>query len=247
MRRFIVEKNAIQGRSAMVTGTDARHIQKVLRYKTGDTIRLLDGDGSEYDAVISGFSSEGVQVFLGDKNPSGNEPTLDLTLAQALLKDRKLDGIIRQITELGASRLIPFVSSRSVPVPLSERFTTRLERWNKIARESIKQCRRGTPPRLDSPCSFTEMLERSSGSDLKIIFWEKAADPIPHPKPPPIRNAFLVIGPEGGFSETEIEQALAAGFIGVGLGPRILRAETAPLAAIAILQYLFGDMGYKKA
>ncbi len=250
MRRFLVEKEAVQGRSATIAGTDARHIRKVLRLKTGDAIRLLDGDGFEYDAVITGFSTDAVQVAIGDKTRSGNESPLHLTLAQALLKDRKLDGVIRQITELGASRVIPFISSRSIPVPVSDRFATRLERWRKIARESIKQCRRGTPPRIDPPCSFTEMLELSQGCDLKLIFWENAVDPIPNDRNsdlPAIRNIFFIIGPEGGFSQTEFDQAKAAGFVGVGLGPRILRAETAPLAAVAVIQYLFGDMGNKKA
>ncbi len=250
MRRFWVDTNAIHGGSAAISGSDARHIRKVLRLKPGDAIRLLDGTGHEYVAVITGFSPEHVHVNIKEKFNSGNESPLHLIVAQALLKEGKMDGILRQLSEIGVARFVPFISSRSVPIANPDRFEPRLERWRKIARESIKQCRRGIPIQIDSPQAFEQVLELSETCDAKIFFWEEAKDLIPKNfeiQGAGRRSILLMIGPEGGFSQAESEAAGARGFIKAGLGPRILRAETAPVAAAAILQYLFGDMGNKKA
>lgn len=248
MRRFIVERDAIHGRSASISGNDARHIRNVLRMKPGDSIRLLDGTGHEYEAVITGFTPGNVHVSLGDKIRSDNESPLNLIVAQALLKEGKMDGVVRQLTELGVSRFIPFVSSRSVPVPHPDRFASRLERWNKIVRESIKQCRRGIPLQVDSPHSFAHALDQSNSCNMKIIFWENTSNPIPTDIELNYQKIaiFLMIGPEGGFSQAEFDTAQSHGFLGASLGPRILRAETAPVAAATIVQYLFGDIGNKR-
>ncbi len=121
-----------------------------------------------------------------------------------------------------------------------------MERWNKIAREALKQCKRGCVPQIEEAATFKEMLNQSQACDIKIAFWENESEPVKVLLPGPerqIEKIFVLLGPEGGFTAKEIEQARTRGFITAALGPRILRAETASVAACVLLQYLYGDMG----
>jgi len=155
-----------------------------------------------------------------------------------------MDLVVRQLSELGATRFIPFVCERAVVRPGAGRGSFRRERWHKIAVESLKQCRRGDVMGIGEVHGFDELLARGRDHDLALFFWEDATTPIPalpvgRPKP---ASVLAVLGPEGGFSETEARAAEATGFHRVRLGPRILKAETAAVAAAAVVQYLFGDL-----
>ena len=158
-----------------------------------------------------------------------------------------MDDLIRRLTELGISRWIPFLAERSVARPDPGRLRARKARWEKIAAESLKQCRRSRIPEIGDTLSFEEMLAASAGQDLKILFWEKASDPsrdlFSLAEAKPYGTVFAVLGPEGGLSDAEVEAAVAAGFEVAALGPRILRAETATVSACALLQYFLGDLG----
>ena len=168
-------------------------------------------------------------------------------VAQAFLKEKKMDDLVRKLCELGVAKWIPFFSQRSIARPDASRLAGRTRRWYRIATEALKQCRRADLPEIAGALSFEEVLDFSKTCDLNIVFWENESTPlhrgIKSNEKNSIRTILLMLGPEGGFTREEIEMAERSGFVVAGLGPRILRAETATLAACAIVQYLFGDMG----
>ncbi|MDL1983091.1 MAG: 16S rRNA (uracil(1498)-N(3))-methyltransferase [Deltaproteobacteria bacterium] len=251
MRRFFIEQTKITSTKIFITGSDAAHIKKVLRMKSGDRIGLFDGRGFEYEARIENLLAESVEVSITKRFLSASESPVQIIVAQALLKDKKMDILARQLTEIGITKLIPFTSIRSVPRPDKKRLSERRKRWEKIAIEALKQCRRGHVTEIGETITFNDVIKIDDECDLKIVFWENESKPISnavqqvHDRH--YRKILAVLGPEGGFTEKEIEDARACGFVTASLGPRILRAETATVAACTILQYLFGDMGLKKS
>jgi 16S rRNA (uracil1498-N3)-methyltransferase len=248
LRRFSMPQTAKVGDAVEIRGSDAHHIKDVLRLSVGDRIGCFDEQGTLYEARIEAVSTGVVRVKIMDaRQEAEKESPIVLTLAQAYLKDKKMDRLVRQLTELGVSRWHPFFSERSVPKPDPGRMERRLGRWRRISRETVKQCRRRRSMVIASALSFDDMLDCSRDADLRVIFWEKSSRGFDLDRnrigKREIGGVFAVLGPEGGFSESEIESAVAAGFVAAGLGPRILRAETAAVAAVTLLQYLFGDMG----
>ena len=247
MRYFFIKQSDLADSKAVVKGSDAHHIKNVLRLKIGDEIGLFDGTGLNYETKIVTLLPKSVEVSIIRSFPSTTESNVQITVAQALLKDRKMDLLVRQLTELGITRWIPFIAKRSVPRPDKKRLFTRTERWKKIAKEALKQCKRCCSPEIGTTVSFEEVLNLGKDSDLKIVFWEEESKPVNKDLPvsnvKPPEKIFILLGPEGGFTLKEVEKARKSGFITASLGPRILRAETATIAACTLLQYLFGDMG----
>jgi len=247
MRYFFIKPSDLAGSKAVVKGSDAHHIKNVLRLKPGDEIGLFDGTGLNYETRIVTLLPKSVEVSVIRSFPSTTESNVQITVAQALLKDRKMDSLVRQLTELGITRWIPFIAKRSVPRPDKKRLVTRTERWNKIAKEALKQCKRCCSPEIGATVSFEKVLNLGKDSELKIVFWEEESKPVNKELPvsnvKPPEKIFILLGPEGGFTLKEVESAKENGFITASLGPRILRAETATIAACTLLQYLFGDMG----
>ena len=247
MRRFLLHKTPAVGSEEVITGQDARHIALVLRLKPGDDILLLTGNGQEYSARIRSISADGVRVCISSVHRSQTDPAIELTVALGFLKEKKMDELIRQLTELGIHRFQPFFARRSVSKPDESRMVTRVVRWEKIARESLKQCRRGSTPKIRPAISFDEVLSAAAKDDVKIVFWEQETRlPIPEivdaVSGKPLKVTIL-LGPEGGLTAEEVQAARSAGFVTYSLGPRILRAETAAVAACALVQYVYGDMG----
>ena len=249
MRCFFIDHEKVTNPTPVICGTDAKHIKNVLRLKPGDKIGLFDGTGFEYEARILAISPGGVEVSIIKSFPSTSESPVQIIMAQALLKDRKMDNLVRQLTELGITRWIPFFAQRSIPRPDEKRLLTREKRWKKIAQEAVKQCKRGRTTEIDSIVSYEEMLNLGKECDLKVAFWENEKNSIDFVLSPSVQREvnkiFVIMGPEGGLTKAEIDRAKACGFVTAGLGPRILRAETATIAACSILQHLFGDMGKK--
>jgi 16S rRNA (uracil1498-N3)-methyltransferase len=244
MRYFFVDPSQVAGTRAVLEGGEASHIRNVIRLKRGDAVGLVDGTGIEYGAVIERIMTGRVELEITAQRMSAGKPALSLTVAQGFLKEKKMDLVVRQLSELGATRFIPFACERAVARPGAGRGSFRRERWHKIAVESLKQCRRGDVMGIGEVHGFDELLARGRDHDLALFFWEDATAPIPalpagRPKP---ASVLAVLGPEGGFSETEARAAEATGFHRVRLGPRILKAETAAVAAAAVVQYLFGDL-----
>jgi 16S rRNA (uracil1498-N3)-methyltransferase len=250
MRRFFIEQSETTMPEPVIKGTDATHIAKVLRLGAGEIIFLFDGTGAEYKAKIVSFAEHAVKISIIKKYLSESESPVQITLAQAFLKQKKMDRLVRQITELGINKWIPVVTERSVSRPDGKRLVARIKRWKEISKQALKQCNRARIMTVNQAVSFEDALNLSKQSCLKIIFWENE----PKPFNPGLsefkgncNNIFIIIGPEGGFTLKEIEKAKACGFITASLGPRILRAETAAIAASVLIQSVFGDITIKNS
>jgi 16S rRNA (uracil1498-N3)-methyltransferase len=247
MRYFFIDPSSAASPLVLIKGPEAHHIKNVLRMKPGDSLKLFDGTGFEYEAVLVSVSAKNVAVEIQRKIEATAQPGVHIIVAQAFLKEKKMDDLVRKLCELGASRWIPFFSQRSIARPDRKRLAGRSQRWMRIATEAAKQCRRIDALQIGDALSFEEILDFSNSCDLKVVFWENESSPLSRDRlseaAHPFKKILIMLGPEGGFSEQEIKLVQESGFISAGLGPRILRAETATIAAVALVQYLFGDMG----
>jgi 16S rRNA (uracil1498-N3)-methyltransferase len=247
MRRFFIEPDKVMGSRGLITGSEAHHLAKVLRLGVGIPIRLFDGTGRTYQSVIKNITKTGVEVTILAIDEAVRPLQPQLHLAQSLPKGKKMDLIVQKTTELGITGLHPILTENSDNRHLDgERAQHRLERWRKICREACKQSNRPQPPDCHPVVAFATFLQETlrQDFDLKLILWEKeknmgfrqvmeGVDPF---------AVLILIGPEGGFSTNEIQEATAAGFQPVTVGRRILRTETAAIAVVAILQYLLGNL-----
>ncbi|SDZ99811.1 16S rRNA (uracil1498-N3)-methyltransferase [Desulfuromusa kysingii] len=214
-----------------------RHLHTVLRLNPGEKVQFFNGFGLVATAILrANFAAEILQV---DLCPA---PLCSLTLIQGLPKGDKLELVLQKGTELGVNEFHLTPMERSVGSLKSDRKQKRLERWQKIVQEAARQCRQYHLPQLTADTTLTNALS-TVDADLKLLLWEESAVPLQQvlPQSLPQRIAVLV-GPEGGISQREAEQAQEQGYQSVSLGPRILRTETAGLAIMAILQYLYGDL-----
>lgn len=247
MRRFFIPPEQIQGERAELKGPEVRHARTVLRLSRGDRVVVFDGRGHEYEARITAIERNRMTLDLIAPLPGCEESVLPLAVAQGYLKDKKMDRLVRQLTELGVTRWVPFIARRCVALPDEKRRAARHQRWQKLSLEALKQCRRSQPMTIDPVMAFNQVLDLSPGYGEKWVFYENDTRQTHWTRPPspsPAAHGILIlIGPEGGFEPDEITAAQNRGFRAMGLGPRILRAETAALAAAAIAQAVYGDMG----
>ena len=231
-----------------IEGVDARHISKVLRMQPGDKLQIVSDDGVSAMAEITAIASERVSVRCLEKLAESHEPRVRLVLAQGLAKGEKMDFIIQKAVEMGAYSVIPVAMEHSVVRLDGAKAAKKVERWQKIAESAAKQSKRDIIPQVQPVQSMAEMLANCDCT-TKIIAYEcedrlslkaalKAAEAAGG-----IKELLLIIGPEGGISEGELELARQAGAVPVSLGRRILRAETAGLVAISAIFYETGDLG----
>ncbi|MBM4348494.1 MAG: 16S rRNA (uracil(1498)-N(3))-methyltransferase [Deltaproteobacteria bacterium] len=245
MRRFYVPVLHVEKDLLKISGQEARHIQRVLRLRTGDGIVVFDGSGREYEGVIVGEEPTAVVIKVRTIFSSKEESPIEIVLAQSLLKGEKMDYLIQKATELGVRKIIPFFSSRSVPRPDRAKTLERHQRLERIAVEASKQCGRGMITRIEPLCDYSEMLSLASRESLRIVLDEREGRRLKEVlrESKDQRRIFFVVGPEGGMSQEEIEKSKKTGFIPVFMGRRIMRAETASLCLLSILQYEWGDIG----
>lgn len=245
MARFYVSQPRIEKGMLRIEGNEVRHIRRVLRLKTGDEITVFDGSAKEYTGTIIEEGTSSVVIMVQNIFSSKRESHLEIILAQSLLKGEKMDYLIQKATELGINEIIPFFSSRSVPILEKSRGLKRCHRWRRIAVEASKQCGRGVVPKIESIQDYINMVHSVPLDSLRLILWEREGErlkeilEIAREK----KKIFFIVGPEGGLSDEEVKQGERMGFIPVTLGERILRSETASLCLLAILQYQWGDMG----
>ncbi len=245
MARFYLPNPEIEDGRLRITGPEVRHIRRVLRLKEGDELILFDGQEKEYRGIIIDQGTRSVYLRIEEILSIQKESPLEITLAQSLLKGEKMDYLIQKATELGVKKIIPFFSSRSIPLLDKSKRLNRHHRWQKIAIEASKQCGRAKIPEIIPSLDFSEMLQSASPQSLRLILWEKEKRRLKNflKELRMLKEIFFVVGPEGGFSEEEIENSKKGGFIPISLGERILRAETASLCLMSILQYEWGDIG----
>ena len=245
MPRFYVPNPSIQDELLKIEGEEVKHIRKVLRLKAGDKIIVFNGLGKEYEGTILEEKPSSVLVKVQNIFFPPKDSPLEVTLAQSLLKGEKMDFLIQKATELGVKEIIPFFSSRSVPLLERSRRLQRHRRWERIAVEASKQCGRAVVPKIESLKDYSEMLQIASPDGLRLILWERDGIKLKEvlETSEERMKIFFVVGPEGGFSKEEVDEAEKSGFIPVILGRRVLRAETASLCLLSILQYQRGDIG----
>jgi len=246
--RIFIDKLPAQetGTALTLSGDEGRYLSRVLRLSVGECVTLCTDGGLEYECTIKEVRGKTACLSIDSICRVERESPLDITLCQALPKGKKMDLILQKGTELGVRRFVPFISSRSVSRP--EGGTGKSSRWSKIVLEAARQCGRNFIPPVDTSLSFEGMLEEFASakydSALKLVPWEgEETVGIKSLAGKDVSEVVLLIGPEGGFSEEEVARAGDAGFKPVTLGKRLLRTETAGLATVSMLQYLWGDMG----
>ena len=245
MARFYVSHPQIENGTLKVEGDEVRHIRKVLRLRAGDSLTVFDGSGREYEGIIVDEKPFSVSIRVRNIFPSKRESELEITLAQSLLKGEKMDYLIQKATELGVKRIVPFISSRSIPLLGESKRIERHRRWEKIAIEASKQCGRGVVPFIHAANDYLQLFESVPKDSLRLILWEREGDRLKDilKKVERDKKIFFIVGPEGGLTQEEVEEARRVDFIPVSLGERILRSETASLCLLSILQYEWGDIG----
>lgn len=247
MPRFFIENIDRQpGESVTVTGQDAQHISRSLRMKPGERVTVCGGLGFDLSCEITAVSGESVELTVLERKATGSEPSVNLTLYQGVPKGDKLELIIEKTVELGVVRIVPVLMQRSVSRPDAKAAAKKHERHRKLALSAAKQSGRGMVPEVEEMISFQEMTRRMTSHQLVIFFYECGGEPLQKAvreiNDGRLTDVAIVIGPEGGFDMAEAERLRELGAFTATLGGRILRTETAPIAAIAALMYATGNM-----
>lgn len=236
MPRFFVD--SLEGEAFTLEGENGRHLVKSLRMRPGETVTLCDGMGRDCLCVIEAVSDSGAELRAVKKMRNPSEPGIQVTLYQGVPKSDKMDLIVQKAVELGCARVVPTITAHCVS-DIRGKEEKKRERWQKIALEAAKQSGRGVVPQVLPPQSFQEAVQSAPGR--KLLFYEGGGASLGGLLTEE-REFSLFVGPEGGFSEDEVALARREGAAAATLGPRILRTETAPLAALSILMYLTGNM-----
>jgi 16S rRNA (uracil1498-N3)-methyltransferase len=242
---YFLEPGAVQGRQVTVTGPLAHHLIASLRVQPGEELWLAEAGTRRYRTRITTTDRKRLtaEVLSEFDRPASAGPIIDLGLA--LIKSEHMDWAVQKATELGVSRIVPLVTARSVIRPRAERISQRTGRWQSIAREAAQQSMRWDIPEVREPQALADWCKEQQ-TDCRLLLWEKGEGKSLREKLDGIRkpeSIALGLGPEGGLQEEEVRQARINGFEPVSLGGRILRTETAVIAAVAIIQYKWGDLG----
>ena len=244
MPRFFVE--SVQSDFIEITGDDARHIALSLRMKKGESLVLCDGKGTEAEAIIREAFPESVVLDITERRKSIAEPETEVVLYQALPKFDKLEYIIQKSVELGVSKIVPVLSSRCISRPDEKTMKKKLERLRKIADEAAKQSGRGKLPEVGELLSFKNAVLEMESFETPIFFFEHAKYPLREIMEKRTGGKIaMMVGSEGGFSDDEAKFASEHGALIASLGPRILRCETAPVAALSAIMFAAGEMEIK--
>lgn len=241
MPRFFVNKEDINGEHAVINGADAVHIGRSLRMRLGDELTVCC-EGKDYTCRLDSVSDEQCGLTVLNVSEGSGEPSVRVTLYQAMPKSDKLELIVQKAVELGASEIVPVLTSRCVSRPDEKSFRKKRERLNKIALEAAKQCGRSIVPTVGELISADECAKRLGEHELGLICYEKGGEPLTKTVPADCRDIGIFIGSEGGFDESEVDKCRGEGAKVIGMGPRIMRCETAPLAAIAVVMSITGNI-----
>lgn len=241
MPRFFVE--SLAGDPIVIEGGDARHIALSLRMKQGEELILCDGKGTEAVCAVASLCPESVVLDVKERRASETEPKTRVTLYQALPKADKMEYIVQKAVELGVYRIVPVLTSRCISRPDEKTAAKKRERLCKIAAEAAKQSGRGIIPEVDGVLTFKNAVKEMSTAGLPIFFFEHASLPLhKYMEKYTGGDIAVMVGAEGGFSDEEAVFAEENGLLSASLGPRILRCETAPVAALAAIMYAAGEM-----
>ena len=240
--RLFVSGALINGAEVELNGDPARYLSKALRSRVGDDITIFNGEGPEWPATISQISKSTVVLELGDGFDANTESALKIHLVQCVSRGDRMDFVVQKATELGVKRITPVLSEYGVVKLDNARSEKKREHWQKIAASACEQSGRTRLPLIDTPITLKNWFGNKPASvDAELILTPGAATPLASIATPKTKVCVL-IGPEGGFSDTEYGDASVSGFEAVSLGPRVLRTESAAIATLAVLQSLWGDL-----
>ncbi len=237
--RFFTEQPLSTGVELSLEAGPSRHIAGALRLREGAALRLFNGSGGEYLAHITGLGKQAVSVAVSDFFPEDREASLPITLGIGISRGERMDLVVQKSTELGVAAIQPLVTERTEVRLKGEREQKKRRHWRQVAISACEQCGRNRVPEIAEPQALESWLEHAA-AELKLVLHhrsEQGLGALPAPA-----SIALLVGPEGGLSAAEISAAEQAGFQPLALGRRVLRTETAPLAALAILQFHWGDM-----
>ncbi|MFR4414536.1 MAG: 16S rRNA (uracil(1498)-N(3))-methyltransferase [Butyricicoccus sp.] len=239
MPRFFVDQQPQDG-VLTLTGENAHHAGRVLRLRVGEGVTLCDGAGMDFDCTVEAVEKEAVTCRVVSCHAADTEPKQAITLFMALPKGDKMEFIVQKAVELGVSRIVPYLSKNCVSRP--DKTEKKVERWRKIAAEAAKQCGRGRLPEVTAVVPVAQAIAQAAESETALFFYENEGGPVCTCAAGVRDTVSLMVGPEGGFDPAEAKAAVDAGLQSVSLGTRILRCETAPIAALAAVLYAGGNM-----
>ncbi len=239
MRRFKIDR--VKNGEAFLRGQEARHALKVLRLKKGDEIFVFDGEGREYLAVIDAASPTSVKVKILEETNVNRDSPLKSTLFMGITnKVQKFELAVQKVTELGVTEIVPVICRRSSTAQLVKNWENKLRRWREISVNAAKQCGRNVLPEIKTPVKLEDI---EVDSELSFVLWEKGGKSFKDFQGYSANSVSFLVGPEGGLEREEIGVLEKKGFKPIYLGKRILRAETAAIAGMAIIQFIWGDLG----
>ncbi len=249
--RLYLDSELEPGLELSLGGDEAQYLGRVLRLKAGDRISVFNGRDGEFDAELTAFTKKAVSLAIGDRlvdpDAAPSESRLRLHLVQGISRGERMDLVMQKATELGVKRITPVLTQHGAVRLDDKRARKRREHWERIAISAAEQCGRLRPPLIDPVIDLNSWLGANLDRDsTQLVLDPWAGKTLADVPPPPTKLCFL-IGPEGGLSDKELEDARIAGFEGVSFGPRILRTETAAIAAATLAQALFGDLGGREA
>lgn len=243
MQRYFITPDQLIGDIIHITGNDVHHIRTVMRGQVGDTF-ICCLMGMDYLVEIEDISSKTITCHILERNLSIGEPTIQVTVAQGLPKGEKLEWILQKGTELGAVSFLPFSSSRTIVKLDNSKANKKRDRWSKIVKEAAEQSHRGTIPTVSYPASWESLIKEIPKYDAALIAYEKGGQVLSE-----VSNLYeaasilMIIGPEGGFSMQEIQEATEQGAVPVTLGDRILRTETASISLLTCIMFVHNELG----
>jgi 16S rRNA (uracil1498-N3)-methyltransferase len=242
LRRLYVGEKLGPGAELRLGEEAARYLGRVLRLRAGDSVHVFNGSDGEWTGTITAFGRERVAIAVHEIVENTAEPTLGIHLVQGISRGERMDFVVQKATELGVSRITPVLTDHGVVKLDNKRAGKRRLHWQRVAESACEQSGRINPPGVDAPMPLNDWFGSGrAGKSTDLVLAPLAGRPLSSVEQP-AAGLCLLIGPEGGFSEREYDDARLAGFEAVTLGPRILRTETAAVAAIAIAQGLWGDL-----
>ena len=240
--RLFVSGQLINGGKLLLEGDRARYLGRVLRLAVGDEVSLFNGEGPEWSATIGAMTRSTATLHIGESHEVGTESALKIHLVQGISRGERMDFVVQKATELGVKRITPVLTEYGVVKLDAARAEKRRDHWQSVAANACEQSGRTRVPLIDAPMTLKNWFgDKPAQVDSELILTPGATAPLTGIAAPTTKVCVL-IGPEGGFSQGEYEDAAASGFTAVSLGPRVLRTETAAVAALTVMQSLWGDL-----